>query len=118
VKAQKTKAVIRTSMIVKDKATGNKLHEDSGSKVKQLTLDFEEKSTGVVKVSNRIGMSARYQSVDLVVGVDLPWPCRPGHVEDMRAGFEAAYNFIDDELASRAKEMEGVLRDLSKKYGH
>ena len=111
-------AKVSSSIVVVDKKAKRKLHEDTKTEEKDVVDTPMRGSVGIVKTGIRTGISASYQSVTVEVAVELPWPCRPGHVEDLQPGFDKAYEFLDDELAARAKDMEGLLKSLVRKYGH
>ncbi len=118
-KAKRSTALVRSEVVVVDKQTKQERHRDAKHKERETSVPKGlGGSTGTIKVSNGITLSMGYQTVRLDIGIELPWPMRPGMIEDARAGFDEAYNFVDDELATQAKELEGLLKDLSKKYAH
>jgi len=75
---------------------------------------------GAVNVGSGITLAMGYQSVRLDVGVTLPVTFQEGANpnETLRRSFDQAYEFLDEEIAERSKEVESLLKDLAKKYGH
>lgn len=111
------KAVKRIELAVRDKQAGKDIHnethsEDIGSGPAYLG------PMAIVKVAAGATFSMGFQSVRVDIGIELPWPVRPGEdgIEDAKPGFEAAYALIDDELSGRSKTTEDLLRKLVRTY--
>ena len=116
-KAKRTAAAVTSTVVVRDRATRKEKHRETRNLERETDLP---RMTGqqfvICKVGNGVKISMGYQSVEVIVGVDLPWPMRTKNMEDVKAGFDAAYNFVDDELSGRVKEMDGLLAKLAAKY--
>ena len=105
---------VTSELVVRDSKSGGQLHSDGRVTHKG---DHAPGTLWIVKVSADVRIAMGYQSVGIVVGVEVPWPCRPGHVEDLGPGFKEAYVLLDDELADRARELDPLLKKLIQKYG-
>ena len=117
-------ATVRSEMVVIDKESKREQHRDARARERRIKESDPLEHQGplaVVKVANGVTLSMGFQSVRVDVGVDLPWPV-PKEIDSMKEalsnGFDFAYQLIDDELSARAKEMEGLLRQINKRYGH
>lgn len=118
-KAKRTSALVRSELEVQDRETRKVKHHDARHARRKTNHHTSvDAPFATVKTSNGITLSMGFQTVRVDVGVELPWPCRPGRdgLDDLKLGFDAAYQFIDDELAARAKEIEPLLVKLAKKY--
>ena len=114
-KEQKT-AKVRSELAVRDERTKEETHRDA------RTREVKTKKTAdrfaVIKVSNSVKLAMGYQSVGCDVGIELPWPVSTSlRGDELKAGFDFAYQLIDDELAERAAEIDPLLNKLARKYG-
>lgn len=105
---------VKSELTHTDKNTGKTTFH--GEKVHQIShSDGGGLPLAMVKVSNGVTLSLGFQSVRMDVGVEMPWPVQQVP-DDLRAGFDKAYEFIDNEIAERAQELDSLVRDLAKKY--
>jgi hypothetical protein len=68
---------------------------------------------GTVSVRNGVTLSLGYQSARIDIGGDLPFPMRPGNVEDFGEGMDVLERYVDDRLVKKARG----LREFLKKVG-
>lgn len=115
----KRHAKVTSELVIRDRKTKQELHRDSRMQERPVSK-FTNAPCAVVKVGNEVKMSMGFQTVGCTVGVDLPWEVTPGLevAKELEPAFDLAYQLVDDELAKRAKEMEGLLKKLQSKYGH
>ena len=112
---KRAKAIVSSHTQAEDKETGRRI--EGKSKSKQTPFDFpESKKLGVIKAGASVKLAYGYQSAGVEVGIELPWVCETR--EGIKNGFKEAYEMLDEELAERAKELDPLLRELAKKYGH
>ena len=107
---------VRSEIVSEDKKTGKTTHYGEKRKIERATAT--QGTIGLIKVSTGVSVATGYQSVRLDVGVELPWPCRPGKPEDLQEGFESAYELVSKEMADRSNELDELVRDLARKYKH
>jgi hypothetical protein len=110
------KAKVRSSLFSEDKRTGKKHFRSAHSHAPELKEIKSQGPFGIVKNSVGLTLTYGFQSVRLDVGAEVPWPCRPGHPEDLKEGFKASDELISDELAERTPELDSFLKDLAKRY--
>lgn len=104
------KGLRKTHLSAQDKETGR---ESPRGRDEAVHVGKHGKYNAMVKVTNGITLTYGYQSVRLDVGVELPFDVDKENTQD---AFARATEIVDDELAERSKEMDGLLKDLAKKY--
>jgi len=114
-------AKVRSELSVTDNGRKEEVYRDARTRELQTPNEVDVRRVAVVKVSNDIKLSMGYQSVGASVGIELPWPVEPTSDAklkgELREAFDFAYQLIDDELASRAAEIDPLLKKLATKYG-
>lgn len=112
------RAKVRSEITSKDSKT--KKETSHGEKVTNREVTFPEdtqtRHTAVLKVSTGVTLAMGYQSVRMDIGVELPWPVRLKKTKDLRRGYDAAYEFLDREIAKRSRDLDELLAELAKKY--
>ena len=115
-KAQRSRALTKSEVTVTSKETNAVTHHEARTKMGDHAEVKPGQQVAMIKVSNGITLSMGYQSVRMDVGVEMPWATNPNDIANLKSGFDAAYQFLDDELAARARDLDGLLRELVKKY--
>lgn len=112
------KTKIRTELAVRDDTSKKDVHNSEHRREIDDGDPLPAGPVAIIKVSSGATFSMGYQSVRVNVGVELPWPVRPGPdaIEDAKPGFEAAYGLIDDELSGRSRVTEDLLKKLVRTY--
>ena len=68
---------------------------------------------GVVKFGAGVTFSRNYQSSRVDVGIECPWPCRPGHPEDLLKGLDAVKQLVEDEMEDVGEQLQDFLSRLN-----
>lgn len=74
---------------------------------------------GLVKWSNRVGLSLKFQSVHMEAGIELPVKFRHGYdvAQEARRGLDKAQDIVDTKIAETFESADGVLNMIADKYG-
>lgn len=117
-KAKRISGSVHRETKITNKKTGRvQRHLSSTSRFEPIkVLKDPDDEIAVIKVLNGITLTTGYQSVRMDIGVEMPWPVRPGKFEDLEQGFKQAYELIENEITERSQDLEALLQDLAEKY--
>ena len=98
---------------VTDSTTRHNLHHEVKKARLPITIP-EGYEVAMIRDGASIKLSLDYQSAGVDVGVDMPWPVRPGHPKDLQRGIAVVEAITERRLAKRVAEVRKIVRGLSR----
>lgn len=106
---------VHTTVSARNNTTKEEVHRKEDDR-KLPPVDVPPgKAIAYVRVVDSVKISHNYHSIGIDVGVEMPFPVTPGAVEELIPAFEEVHSIVEDELASKTKELRGFLIQLSGK---
>lgn len=112
------KAIVRSEINSTNKKTGKTTAHRAEVTEKKTRKLREGEYVAVIKVSTGVRIATGYQSAGLEVGVELPWPVHLKDLDEVKKGFEQAYDLIGEEMRTQSANLESVVEELAEKYRH
>lgn len=113
--ARRVKGALHTRTSIVRKQDKKVLHEDDETEETDEVEIPDGAGIAVIHYVIPIKLSMGFNSAGVEVGVEMPWPVRPGHLEDLNTGFKRTATWVESRLERKAKEVPGLLRALAKK---